>query len=235
MTRVVRQFLESYAQPEAKLAASVEGSYEHVLVVPALDEPAAAITRLGRTGGALTIVVVNASDGRSAGEHESNTALLHDLGVRGQPWLLTESHGAALLVVDRASAGRRLPQGQGVGLARRIGCDIALALISRHTIASRWIHSTDADVDLPHNYYTAAASDRSAHGLCYPFWHECDLDTETGRALAHYEVWLRYYVAMLRAAGSRYGVHCLGSTLAIDATSYARDRGVPRRQAGEDF
>jgi hypothetical protein len=38
-----------------------------------------------------------------------------------------------------------LPHKEGVGLARKIGCDIALSLYERGTLKSRWLHTTDAD------------------------------------------------------------------------------------------
>ena len=50
-----------------------------------------------------------------------------------------------------------------------------------------------------------------------------------------YEYSLRYYVAGLSYAGSPYAFHTIGSTLAVNAVHYARVRGFPRRQAGEDF
>jgi len=36
-------------------------------------------------------------------------------------------------------------------------------------------------------------------------------------------------------AGSPYAFHTIGSTMAVNAPHYARVRGFPRRQAGEDF
>jgi hypothetical protein len=50
-----------------------------------------------------------------------------------------------------------------------------------------------------------------------------------------YEIFLRYYVLGLADAGSSYAFHTLGSTLAIHALAYAKVRGFPRRNAGEDF
>src|SRR5690606_16125567 len=45
----------------------------------------------------------------------------------------------------------------------------------------------------------------------------------------------RHYVMGLRHARSPQAFHAIGSTLAIDADSYAAVRGMPRREAGEDF
>lgn len=237
MVQSTAKYLGRYAQPEADLADAIDDDVEHLVVVPMLAESHDSIADLapGLAGSrSLTIIVVNATDDRSDEEHRTNAAMLHDLGGRGRPWWRARAHGVEVLVIDRASAGRRLPAGEGVGLARRIGCDLALALIHRGRGRTRWIHTTDADVTLPHDYFPAAAPIDAA-ALCYPFWHQCDYERPEDRALALYEIALRYYVVALRSAGSVYGVHTIGSTLAIDADTYAHVRGIPRRQAGEDF
>ena len=46
---------------------------------------------------------------------------------------------------------------------------------------------------------------------------------------------MRYYVLGLRFAGSPYALHTVGSTLAVDSVTYAHVRGVPPRDAAEDF
>jgi len=231
------KYLERYAQPEAEWAALIEDELDHVLVVPVLAESSTFLADLApgladtRT---LVIVVVNATDERSEDEHRVNRNLLAELGGGGRAWWRARSHGIDLVIIDRSSADRRLPGGEGVGLARRIGCDLALALIHSGRARTRWIHTTDADVTLPRHYLSAAAAVDAA-ALCYPFWHQCDYARADDRALALYEIALRYYVVALRRAGSDYGVHTIGSTLAIDADTYAHVRGIPRRQAGEDF
>ena len=48
-----------------------------------------------------------------------------------------------VLVVDRTSAGRRFPNDQGVGLARKIGCDLALDFWAQGALSTEWIRTTD--------------------------------------------------------------------------------------------
>jgi hypothetical protein len=71
--------------------------------------------------------------------------------------------------------------------------------------------------------------------LTYPFWHRCESPPELADAMRRYEVFLRYYVLGLADAGSPYAFHTLGSTLAVHPVAYAKVRGFPRRDAGEDF
>jgi hypothetical protein len=69
----------------------------------------------------------------------------------------------------------------------------------------------------------------------YRFVHRPEDDTTLAQAIALYEISLRYYVLGLAYAGSPYAYHTIGSTLAVDAASYAMVRGFPKRTAGEDF
>ena len=156
-----------------------------------------------------------------------------------------------VLLVDRFSDGRKFPAKGGVGQARKIGADLAAYLIHRRRVRSPWIHCTDADVRLPHRYFTCstALSDTTAQdtaALVYPFRHSIAAD-QTGDEISNihrhkiiqvtelYEYSLRYYVAGLSFARSPYAFHTIGSTIAVNAAHYAKVRGFPRRQAGEDF
>ena len=119
---------------------------------------------------------------------------------------------------------------------------------------------TDADVELPTDYFADAPTGSGC--ALYPFRHEAYDSPQcgTGRmpteqpssqravstgskkgpskladAMRLYELHLRYYVNRLRWAGSPYAFHTIGSTIAIHADTYAKVRGVPKRNAGEDF
>ncbi|ACY15812.1 conserved hypothetical protein [Haliangium ochraceum DSM 14365] len=248
--RVIAQYLARYAAPEAQVATRLARDYAQVCVVPALDESPALLERLGspRSDGPwLLIVVVNASDEVAEPAHARNAALLRALAEcddaraparlsQSPPMTLARLGHGDVLCVDRASAGQRLPAGQGVGLARRIGGDIALAAFAAGRLRSRWIHMSDADVALPDDYFAAAErAPAAARALVYPFWHEDSGEREVDLATGLYELYLRYHRLGLRWAGSAYAVHTVGSTIAVDARAYAQVRGVPNRQAGEDF
>jgi hypothetical protein len=122
-------------------------------------------------------------------------------------------------------------------LARKIGFDIALRLYRSSRLASSWLHSTDADVLLPRDYFDRASNVPKNHAaaLVYPFTHRGEEDVALARAIQLYEISLRYYVLGLASAASPYAHHTVGSTLAIDAIAYAKVRGVPKRTAAEDF
>jgi hypothetical protein len=165
-----------------------------------------------------------------------------------------------VLLVDRFSDGLRLPAKGGVGQARKTGADLAASLIQQQCVLSPWIHCTDADVHLPQRYFTCVEELNENHALkvaalIYPFRHRLAGISESTnsphagkpgdrlgshrqrvmRVTRLYEYSLRYYVAGLAFAGSPYAFHTIGSTMAVNAAHYARVRGFPRRQAGEDF
>lgn len=131
--RVIDKYLARYAEPEQAVAERVPGRHRHALVVPVLSESIALFSGLAvcARDEALVIVVVNRTPADRQAEHE-NAELLRALGgdelAREPPVRLARHAGMNVLVVDRSSPGWELPERQGVGLARRIGCDLALSL-----------------------------------------------------------------------------------------------------------
>jgi hypothetical protein len=244
-------YLARWAEPVGAIAARVPGRYANVFVVPALGESAALLdgyraAAAATPGGVLCIVVVNASLDAEPAIFAQNQRLLDELVARldqrrlihAEPPVWFGSHDALdVLVVDRNSAGFRLPARQGVGLARRVGCDLATELRALGAFTGRLIGCTDADAVLPEDYFTRLKSAESsgASALVFPFRHEpCGIEA-VDTATAHYELSLRYYVLGLASAGSPYAFQTLGSSLAIDVDAYAMVRGFPRLRAGEDF
>ncbi len=138
-----------------------------------------------------------------------------------------------LLVVDRCSAEPLLlnPK-QGVGLARKLGADLALWFIHQGYVQQPWIYSTDADAVLPPDYFNHQS--KGAAALTLPFVHQAS-DPELHRRSQVYEAHMRGYASRLAVAGSPYGYLSLGSALACSAEHYAQVRGFPKRNAGEDF
>ena len=138
------------------------------------------------------------------------------------------------MIVDCVS--QPLPAKAGVGLARKIGTDIALRLQSTGQVASPWLYQSDADAQLPANYF-----DERGHNLCdkqgaVVFGHRhYSTDASLTRAVRLYEKHMQYYVTGLAQAGSTYAYPSLGSTIAIHSISYAAVRGYPQRNAAEDF
>jgi len=253
----VDKYLRAYAEPEAALCAEFEAlrgtGLDAVLAVPIYAERDADVAALldsveaacGASHRLLVILVINSRSDSPPEIETRNAALLDFLTARhgplqGQPplWLSKECSFGRLLLVVRTAATRPLPADQGVGLARKVGADAALALIRCGSVRRPFIHFTDADAVLPTDYFERIA--KSAEGpdipaaWTYPFVHVSSDPAEAERAMA-YECRIRSYVHGLSRAGSPYAFHSVGSTMAIAADAYAAVRGVPKRTAAEDF
>lgn len=206
------------------------------------------------------ILVINESESAPQQVSLNNQALAATVQARYTPqWhsdsgipgfgmsLFSDPHSPRdVLLVDRFSAGCKLPAKGGVGHARKIGADLAVSLIYRQRVRSPWIHCTDADVQLPNTYFscieTAPNIGPGHAALVYPFQHGEDRENpeksdhkEVVLATQLYELSLRYYVAGMKFAHSPYAFHTIGSTMAVRANHYAKVRGFPKREAGEDF
>jgi hypothetical protein len=261
----VEKYLRLYAEPEVAALDGLpgQGPWENVMVIPACDETSGLLRPPPPCGGrSLMILVINESVSASHRVSLNNQALAaavqaqFELQWQSTPELpgqeSTEFRLSLLrdpvsprdvLLVDRFNEGRKLPAKGGVGHARKIGADLAASLIHRKRILSPWIHCTDADVQLPETYFTCsnAVQDTGSKyaALVYPFHHCDDKDraesSEVLLATQLYELSLRYYVAGMKFARSPYAFHTIGSTMAVSAVHYAKVRGFPKREAGEDF
>ena len=104
-----------------------------------------------------------------------------------------------------------------------------------HTIVkSPWLCTSDADAILPQRYFSALTDQPVRAAAVFPFTH-CGATGALGQVTALYEQRLDQYVRGLAWAGSPYAYHTLGSTIAVRAEAYAKVRGFPKRNAGEDF
>lgn len=180
----------------------------------------------------LILVVVNQRDDASERESEDNLATLGDLSCWKHAFGLDN-----LCWVDAATPGNRLPPKQGVGLARKIGLDLALGLLEFQT-RDPLLVCLDADTLVQPDYLGAIRDHFAtslAGGASLPFRHR-QADTPRGQeAIERYELFLRAYVLGMELAGSPYAFHTVGSAMACCASAYAMAGGMNKRQAGEDF
>ncbi|MFN2386198.1 MAG: hypothetical protein ABR576_07930 [Thermoanaerobaculia bacterium] len=251
--KAIEKYLARHAEPEAAAAAGLEGVFGHALEIPAYGEGDALFEALasipaGAGGEVLIVLVLNARADSPTFVHEANarvrerldaTAPSRESALSGNPAVSVRPlPRGTLVVIDRALPGRYLPEGQGVGLARKIGCDFILHLRASGQISSPWIHCTDADVRLPRDYFeqlSGQAEEPPPAAALYFFEHDVEPDEGLARAARLYEISLRYYVLGLAWAGSPYAYQSMGSCLAVRDVSYAAVRGFPRRNALEDF
>jgi hypothetical protein len=231
------QYLARHAEPEAAhYAALLAGRhYSNSLVIPAYKEVPAFLAGLSEwisgQQAALVILVLNRPD---SADSDCNSPLR--TAVRALPCLEGDLYrlpgDSELLLVEREAP---LPAAEGVGLARKIGCDIALALRDACIVKSAWLHTSDADARLPQRYFSSAEEITGAIAISRPFRHDIPDEPAAALPIYLYELRLHYYVLGLRAAGSPYAFQTVGSCISVRADAYAAVRGFPRRSGAEDF
>lgn len=220
----------------------------HVLVVPAYAEEVSFLDGLlGAAAGGLLVIVLNSPEGARPEVLQVNDALRRELEARfgrAQPleqrlgMYASRSCGQRVLLVDATELPQAIFTRQGVGLARKLGNDVAVALWARGRLRSPWLHQADADVTLPADL--AQRAHRFTHqpdsgALVYPFRHIPSGHQDVGLATFQVEAKLRYHVLGLRWARSPYAWHSIGSCIAVRADQYAAVHGMPKRAAGEDY
>jgi len=260
------KYLQQYAHTDGwELTANSGGVVDNVVVIPALAElkylfrTLAALSRNDRPDleKTLVICVVNNKPVDDSGKaafvdnQETLDILRHLVEGKGiPPWVSEPSQKSWLDeilssnlrtgYVDASSKGRELPRRTGgVGLARKIGFDLALESLGSpddgwDTVFC-WL---DADSLVEPNYLDAVRRHVKTHRFpasVIRYAHGASRDPLRQQAIICYELFLRYYVWGLSFAGSPYAFHTIGSTIAGTAEGYAAVRGISIKTAGEDF
>ena len=223
----INRYLTNYAEPQAALyAAKVSKQYSHAIIIPMFDEDPACLTSVLRHHphtDALIIAVVNVPDDAPAQAVTNTLKLLEAVSL---------GTNLDVLAIDCASPGLSLNAQQGVGLARKIGTDIALQLYAQNKVTNPWLYQTDADAELPDSYFSTPLPPNGA--VVFGHQHYSD-DPLLAQAANLYDLHMRNYIDGLRRAGSTYAYPTLGSTIAVHVDAYAAVRGYPKRNAAEDF
>jgi hypothetical protein len=179
----------------------------------------------------LYCVVNNRASG-STEVKANNRALLAKLKCDCEG-TLRSSQALSLIVIDAATEGREIPEGEGVGFARKIGMDFALAE------GACVIACMDGDTLVSENYITALIDfTKTAHEVdaaVTAFEHQTGVTPETEAAIRAYERFLSRHSRRLKACGSIYYHTALGPTIVCTREAYMQSGGMNTRTAGEDF
>ncbi len=210
-------------------------SYPRIIVIPAYAEfnslPDTLESLQHQSPNLLknTAVIVIVNNGESADEtvqknNEStliylrNTRFSFDLGV-----------------VDASSPGLAFPDKiAGVGVARKIGLDLALSYSEPDTL----LLSTDADCIFEKNYLQHIWEDHHENNwqaAVAGFFHRRSDEQMMDEAITHYENFLITTAEKMKNAGSIFGYPAVGSTMVTTAAAYVSVGGMSRKKATEDF
>jgi hypothetical protein len=212
-----------------------------VVVIPCFDEPD--IRKPLRSLAAChpplcqveVLVVINAPAGASAEVREKNDAAVRNV----IDWALGEAPNWLQVHAIRHD---ELPvRTAGVGLARKIGMDEAVARLARSRVMPGVVASLDADCTVADTYlrdiFFAFDNDPTCRALSIAFEHDISgaAHDPLRYAMVEYELHLRCYVQGQITARFPYAFHTIGSAMAFRAESYAAEGGMNQRQGGEDF
>lgn len=237
----LRAYLDRQQRPVGAIRSAPHPALGIVVVIPCRDEPEILRTlecllRCRAPRAAVEVVLVwNASerdDDRLRRDHE-------DMRARVERW--RSGREGPRLRFHTLDYPRLPARHAGVGLARRIGMDEAVARFAAVDNPLGIIASLDADCLCDDDYLVALEAHFARHedtrACTLYFEHALDgpLEEALYQGITRYELFLRYYRHGLGFAGFPYAHYTVGSCLAVRCEAYARHGGMNRRKAGEDF
>ena len=252
--KIFKKYFQSHSEKEVKLCQNLPtifSDFDLCLSVPLYDELdhfehlVESVSKASRHASKriLLILCVNNRESSSQKEKNSNKALLSFWKKRLSHLFEKENifggfhKDNGFLFLDRSSEGQEFSEKEGVGLARKITCDMASFLFLHKRVKTSHITTTDGDAILPEDFFIFPELNASKYVMLSHFSHKTEGLTELEKkAVVEYENYLQSYVDGLTHAGSPYAFHTIGSCISFSAETYVIVRGFPKsRLAGEDF
>lgn len=147
--------------------------------------------------------------------------------------------GLQIGLIDASSLGYEMDdKNGGVGLARKIGMDIALNYFNYQSPNKKIMICLDADCKVAQNYIDSIVNyfnNNNVKAAVVNYEHEISETNENTAAIICYELYLRYYLLGLTFAQSPFAFHTIGSTMVCDYQSYIKVGGMNKLEAAEDF
>lgn len=129
----------------------------------------------------------------------------------------------------------------GVGLARKIGMDEAVARFDNLAVDGT-IVCFDADSNCDPNYLVEIEKHFKTHpktpGCSIHYEHPIEgteFEQNIYDGIINYELFLRYYNQALLYCGFPFAYQTVGSSMAVRSSVYQKQGGMNKRKAGEDF
>lgn len=213
-----------------------------IVVIPSYKEPDIRPTLLSLLSCTPTlfpveiIVVVNSSEAASESALKQNLITINQVDeIKAQ----NTRSDIRIHTIHRPNLPKKHA---GVGFARKIGMDEAVRRFDLLERPDGVIVNFDADstcnpdyLKIIENYFI---SNPKKEGVSIYFEHPLqgsEYPQSSYRAIAKYELYLRYFVEAQRYINFPNAYHTIGSAFAVRAWVYAAEGGMNRRQAGEDF
>lgn len=217
-----------------------ERRFDVVVVIPCYNEPDIEATlynlRKCEEANAATLVLIIVNSGIQSPQE----VVLQNQYMYEQLQRFSENYSTPSLFFHPLLFKDLPRKHAGVGLARKIGMDLAILSFLKHTHKKGILVSLDADCEVSPNYLTDIATafvdDEKLCCTVHNFWHRAENnDGEIEKAVRQYENYMRYFRNMLKFTGFPYFYLTIGSAFAVSADAYVRAGGMGRQQGGEDF
>ena len=250
----VRKYLGKYGCERWKLEIKPELKFDCVIVIPAIAEYKNIITLLNsllenkfdKDHKVALIFVINSIVSSSKvvkAENQETIELLREILNDNSSYhpivKKINSKDLTIGLIDASSEGNEMPEKTGgVGLARKIGMDLALTVFNYSKPGKKIIICLDADCVVEKNYIGEiinSFNDGDINAAIINYEHPFPQNEESLKAIICYEIFLRYYELGLKYAGSDYYFQAIGSTIACDHETYIKVEGMNKRKAAEDF
>ncbi len=211
------------------------------IIIPCYDESHLSLTldSLARNQNIMGLVEVYVVINDSINDGFEIQAMNKNTCASTLKWISKQAHTQIKFYVIDA---QRLPaKDAGVGLARKIGMDLAAHRFASMHNLDGIILNLDADCEVQDNYIQVVQQSFNASKNCQAasIYFEHPLSPNLPEAeyvgIVNYELFLRYYIRGLTYAGHPHAYHTLGSCMAVTAKRYLSEGGMNKRKAGEDF
>jgi len=227
---------------KSKIHVDVDNNLGIIVVIPCYDEPdiISTLNSLKNCHSPKSVVeiiiVLNSSNISSNQAIEQNKKSFQEIKM----WDLENQNKAFdVHIVEKNNIPKKFT---GAGYPRKIGMDEAANRFNLINNPNGIIISLDADCLVDNNYFTEIESfylaNSKANACNIYFEHPIegkDFDNSVYNAITEYELYLRYYVQVLKVINFPYAIHTVGSCFTVKANVYVKQGGMNRRNAGEDF
>lgn len=236
----LEQYLSKFAERGCLITQAPNSSTSLYVVIPVFKEKQLlnvlrSLVQCELPANAFEVILVF----NSSAKHEVGIELNWKARQEVEEWKNTEVPPFQVYCIEENALD---PKEAGVGLARKIGMDEALRRAVASSNPNAVIACLDADCTVSENYLTAIESYFAKHlemeAACLQFEHPLEgkqYADEIYEAILLYELHLRYFKWAMQFIGLPYAYYTVGSSMAVRILAYAKEGGMNKRKAGEDF
>ncbi|MEO5572192.1 MAG: glycosyltransferase family 2 protein [Bacteroidia bacterium] len=238
----MNKYLEKHRFCDRQIKTPVVSETNIIGVIPCYNEPELlkilqSLFDCEKTSCTVEVIVVI-----NSGEHDDENVLKQNQKTFQDATAWIKQHKNEQLFFHLIQIKNLPNKHAGVGLARKIGMDEAVARFEDISRPDGIIVCLDADCTVDKNYLTEIEKyfeqQPKTTGCSIYFEHPID-GNEFSKAnyegIVNYELFLRFYKRALHFCNFPYAFHTIGSSMAVRNKIYQKQGGMNRRKAGEDF